>query len=441
MDLIEELANSHRYIQEIEKIHANLMQKRALYSLEQDGVPFVQWYLHKKKLAEWLMESLAQQTYRLSPVHKKTLRVNHKMRDLYQLKLSDRIVVGVIAKILGHNARRILSRNVCSYWAGSQIFTPIYALADFAATHRAQYKKPSQRGLYVLRCDIKDYTDQIPLGQHAYVWEILKKVSGITDVNSYYWYLFQEIIRADVINETGTLYKNIYGIPTGSPIAPLLYNLCVHPLDEYLSAIPGAFYRRYSDDLIFVHENPKVVEQVDPEITAILKTLGLQRHPDKEKKLYWTGAGKVCVEYPKYSGATDITYLGLDIHFNGTIKVSNKHTRRFIQDIKQRIQNISESTQGMDVLQRGQIIAQTLNYAFSDQSGIKPNSLRFLLSSTDSGQLKQMDYLIALNIAEILSGYSGVRAFRQISYRKIREEFGLSSLVQLANSLRRTIVS
>lgn len=59
---------------------------------------------------------------------------------------------------------------------------------------------------------------------------------------------------------------------------------------------------------------------------------------------------------------------------------------------------------------------------------------RILTLSNDRDCLKQLDFLIALKVAEICSGRKGVRAFRYISYKKIRSQWGLKSLCQVKNS-------
>ena len=54
---------------------------------------------------------------------------------------------------------------------------------------------------------------------------------------------------------------------------------------------------------------------------------------------------------------------------------------------------------------------------------------------TDREQLKEMDYHLALYLAQQLTGCQGVRAFRQVSYKTIRQDWGLHSLCQLRNQV------
>ena len=58
------------------------------------------------------------------------------------------------------------------------------------------------------------------------------------------------------------------------PIATTMFNLYLMPLDKELAAIPGAFYARYSDDVLLAHPDPDVVRRADQRLQAILSRLG-----------------------------------------------------------------------------------------------------------------------------------------------------------------------
>ena len=52
---------------------------------------------------------------------------------------------------------------------------------------------------------------------------------------------------------------------------------------------------------------------------------------------------------------------------------------------------------------------------------------------TDRQQLEQLDYWIARTVVKALSGRRNARAFREIPYRKLRNDWGLISLVAARN--------
>ena len=58
---------------------------------------------------------------------------------------------------------------------------------------------------------------------------------------------------------------------------------------------------------------------------------------------------------------------------------------------------------------------------------------RLLMINTNRHQLKHLDYKIALAVAEAATGCKGVRAFRQLSYKRLHTDFSLQSLQELRN--------
>ena len=61
----------------------------------------------------------------------------------------------------------------------------------------------------------------------------------------------------------GQLFTQYRGVPTGQPISCVLFNLYLSGLDAQLDRIPGAFYARYCDDIVFAHPDPDVVRAAD----------------------------------------------------------------------------------------------------------------------------------------------------------------------------------
>lgn len=52
---------------------------------------------------------------------------------------------------------------------------------------------------------------------------------------------------------------------------------------------------------------------------------------------------------------------------------------------------------------------------------------------TDRDQLAQLDHRIAQIVASAVTGRPGPRAFREVPYRTLREDWGLRSLVATRN--------
>jgi hypothetical protein len=89
------------------------------------------------------------------------------------------------------------------------------------------------------------------------------------------------------VRGTGIVKRNSkeHGIPQGSPISALLSNVYMLDFDKSmadLAAAKGAFYRRYSDDILLVCPSEQV-EFFRSEIVKRLKDEALDANPDKEQ--------------------------------------------------------------------------------------------------------------------------------------------------------------
>ena len=84
------------------------------------------------------------------------------------------------------------------------------------------------------------------------------------------------------------------------------------------------------------------------------------------------------------------------------------------------------------------MLCNTINQIFRpEQRGALSASEMLLKVVTDRNQLRQIDYEIALIVAEICSGKKGPRAFRDVSYKQIRRSFGLESICMRRNHYER----
>ena len=219
------------------------------------------------------------------------------------------------------------------------------------------------------------------------------------------------------------------GVPTGSPIQPSICNLYLTSLDEALSAIPGAFYARFGDDLLFAHPDPTVARAASASIETELTRLGLILKTEKTCDYYFTAAGR---SHPEWTGTQYIEYLGVRIDFTGAIGLTRAKARRLQQALTQRIDNavrVANPTPDEALALAAQVTARALDVRLA----ISDPLLGLLYHAVnDSSQLRHIDYLFARTLAQRLSRKRGVRAFRSYPYRALRRA-GMPSLVHLKN--------
>ncbi len=115
--------------------------------------------------------------------------------------------------------------------------------------------------------------------------------------------LVKAFLKAGILGQDGTLRDNNAGVPQGGILSPVLANLALSVLDEYIAQIPGGpgstqgqravrrhrgqgNYRlvRYADDwLLMVSGTREHAEQMREHAAAVLAPMGLRLSPEKTK--------------------------------------------------------------------------------------------------------------------------------------------------------------
>ena len=84
----------------------------------------------------------------------------------------------------------------------------------------------------------------------------------------------------------------------------------------------------------------------------------------------------------------------------------------------------------------GRAVCAAVNHALRPRTGIAEQRSANLLRAvvTDREQLRQLDHRIAGIVASAVTGRRGPRAFRDVPYRRLRDDWGLRSLVVARNA-------
>jgi hypothetical protein len=437
-----ELRNPRRYLEQIDRLHFKYSSGRRLFDLEQDGVSLASFCLDRKKVARILSESVGGGRYELQPARARWVTINSKPRLLYQLRLTDRIVHGVVATLINERVEPHLSRCLYSYRQGQHWWKAVADFARYLRAHRRARPDPQTRGIYVMRRDVQKYTDTIPVGDRSPVWQQLKDLLGLEPQrdrrSSSYWHLVRNVVRPETYSEGGHLYCNVYGLPTGSPISTTLFNLYLMPLDNALADIPGAFYARYSDDILFAHPDALVVRNAIGRLESILRSLRLSTNRGKDEDFYFTGAGRSSSDWAFAKGTTCVSFLGCHVTFEGTVSLKSSKVHQLLSDVRTRVRRTLKALPGQDAARAGPAVCAVINEALDPASLCRQKSALLLRSVvTNRPQLKAIDYHVARIVAEALAGDSSVRAFRRVPYRRLRDDWKLVSLYHQRNITKR----
>jgi hypothetical protein len=422
------------YERQIERLHSRGR------GLEQREVSLGRLNSHRSNVARMLARAVACGEYRSTPARRKTIVVEGKERVIFSYRLADLIVHGAVADAIAEAVAPCLSAQLYSYRKGTGWWTAVADFADYVREYRNRYPDPKQRHLYVLRRDIDSYTDSIPVGEGAPVWEMLRRLLAplaqpalpIPD-----WNLVERVVRPEVeIAGGGGTALLDRGVPTGQPISCVLFNFYLAELDRQFEAMPGGFYARYSDDILFAHPSAEVARRTGAELDASLAKLGLRVSPAKSLNVYLTGAGRPSLEWPEAAGTSSVPFMGTAIQADGTVSLGRKKTRHLLRDLRSRARRVARSLAGTSTDEVGRALCASVYQMLTPDwtPCVEARSAALLRRAiTDRRQLAQLDHWIARIVLRAVTGDGSVRAFRKISYRKLREEWGLISLEHARN--------
>lgn len=210
---------------------------------------------------------------------------------------------------------------------------------------------------WVLDADIAKCFDKI---NHNYLLEKL----GDTLIG------FKRQIRAWLksgYREGKELFPSTEGTPQGGVISPLLANITLHGIENYLNEwvktwkgskgrgkrdnLRSFAFIRYADDFVCIHESKEVIEKAKELISQYLKPIGLELKPEKTQVVHtlegFDFLGCNIRHYPKgkhHCGKHNNKLIG----FKTLIKPSDKAIKRHYDTIANQIrENKSISQEGL----------------------------------------------------------------------------------------------
>lgn len=424
-----------RYEFQIDKLFNRIKDQKgigALFDITQENIPVFSFGYDRRELARSLAISIRNEGYRFTPPVQRFVKTKNKnkKRILYQINILDKIVIGVLVKLLTEILLPFLNPCVFSYRKGVSAKDEVFSLAKYIKKQRATTQK---HGVYLLQTDIASYSDEINIQETSFFWDKLAEYFDALNIkpSEYHWYLIKESIRPEYYNIDGALTTNLKGAPTGSPITTLIYNYYVGCVDFYLTSEPSLFYARYSDDIIICHTDASIVESAKDYLDIYLRALSLKLSEKKTRCFYFSPSGNSGID-PKWKGSNKVDLLGYSLNAQGDYTISTARQYKLLTKIRYRIKNTLAIIQNESLENQGRLLCYVVNSVLTDNSSTN-HSLEALNYSSDSVQLKHLDFTIALLIAEAISGIRGPKAFRKVPYRHMRQNWGLLSLVVMRN--------
>jgi len=441
-EFVDAICDPRRIEAQLRRLAARARGPR-LARLVQDGLRLQRMVEEAGRTSALVARALADGSFMPGVVTLRTARIGTRARTLAALPPLDLVVHGVIADALAERLEPRLSPHLFSYRRGRSSWTALRMLARGVAHHRRQHQHPAQRGLFVLRADVQDFTDSWPIDDGAPLWPELRRLTGLPEDGAH-WRMLRRLLVPEIApapaapaNDAGAAAAappgERRGVLFGAPTTNVLANFYLASLDEQLAAMPDMLYARFGDDIFCAHPDLGALRAAEAALLRTLTARGLRLNHAKVRRLFWNGAGRRSPAAPEIQGTTQVAFLGGTLRFSGGVGLSPRKWAALLTDLRGRVRRTAKLMPGADAGEVAPALIGVVNQSLSLRSPLATDYAPLLADLvSDRHQLKQLDGLLALWVAEAATRRRGVRALRDLPWRRLRE-LGLRSLVQERN--------
>jgi group II intron reverse transcriptase/maturase len=177
--------------------------------------------------------------------------------------LEDKIVQTLTARILEAIYEPLFHRHSYGFRRGKSAHQALGRL------HRVITER--RQKCVVVEMDIEKFFNSV-----SHDWLVQKLKLKIAD--EHFLRLIHRMLRGSILHEDGSLAETERGTPQGSPVSPMLANICLHYLlDEWFDANysdKGQFIR-YADDAVFVFTDEATARSFQEVLQGRLQQAGL----------------------------------------------------------------------------------------------------------------------------------------------------------------------
>ncbi len=347
-----------------------------------------------------------------------------KWRWLQKLSLSDRLFHEILASELTERVEAFLSDSICSYRKGRGRQDVLSGIQKFLKDYRKSNPVLKERKLFALRLDISSYTDSIPVGDASPLWRLFEARSQV--FNSVWLENLKGALRSTIqAHDQFGDYCQWIGIPTGSPLTPIIANVYLHSLDQWLEEKQASFYRRYGDDIVFITSSESIFNEVLALIPAKLKSLGLETKQEKVRKFCWSGSGAAFGFWP---GRASLDLLGVRIQWNGTLTIPDRKTAAMLRDLNSRMKSSLRLVKSAEKEVQIRALCRTAELFFDEESSFAHpllNDIRMFVRS--DAYYHSLDFHTAKMISSLITSNHTLLTFRELSWKSLIQKYDWKS--------------
>ncbi|NDG83573.1 MAG: hypothetical protein EBX52_00875 [Proteobacteria bacterium] len=387
-----EIVNSALYVSALEKIakrdlRVSARSEELLFMLQDPDAS-------AEKIVEWIKEPNSA----FEPHKRIELDTGDKVRTLYTVSWPYRVVLIGLQDLMAKRMEGVYSTRLFSYRKGRGTFSAHRAFRD--------YLKNKKR-VWVAKRDVTGFGDSIV---QSILYETLERHFPRSSLPRFY-HLLDQAIAPEFLDSSGQVQKLETGIPSGSPLTPILENIYLLELDERLTAIcaadPSFFYARYGDDFVIACTDPVKFQKTVADADAFVGSVGLT-YSEKKKVDVQLGGGTRYLEW-----------LGAAFSCRGKIGPRPKHFRAgyglFIEAFSGMLGELSGKLGDYSTVRP---LLQTALKQFLSES-TNPMLTKILLNRNDPETAKTMDYNVRMYLVRWL--HREFKMGKSNAWREIRK--------------------
>jgi group II intron reverse transcriptase/maturase len=212
--------------------------------------------------------------------------------------LEDKIVQTLTARILEAIYEPLFHRHSYGFRRGRSAHQALGRL--YSVIHQRREK------CVVVEMDIEKFFNSV-----SHEWLLQKLELKIED--EHFLRLIGRLLRGSILHEDGTLAETERGTPQGSPVSPMLANICLHHLlDGWFDAEyagRGEFVR-YADDAVFVFTDEETARSFQAALQLRLQEAGLSLNIAKS----------AIVPFSSQAPKGNVSFLGFDFYWGRDMK-------------------------------------------------------------------------------------------------------------------------
>ena len=378
-----------------------------------------------KEISHQILPQFLDALPKLSPVQFRAIEYEallDKKRILYRMSEEHCFLDKLLSLELLEKTKSILPKEVMSFQKGKGPFDVVHDVQEWM-------KNAPRDGLFVMRTDIRSYTDSIPVRDSSPLWVKLESLGYHSHQIAHFKSVLRPLILAD--KEKGETQR-IVGIPTGLALTPVISNLYGVDLDQVALSDPDLFYRRYGDDIILGAKDARNLLEVWPKLEKVAKSLSLEFHPEKTKRLLWSRNGFTKTDTPEFKGTQYLDFLGFQLQFKKGLRLNAEKMQELRTGWVGRILRTRNQLESEYIHasfdEKAKILVQVTNEYFSPQSTDLNGRIHDLYQWVDDqGQLKELEDFTARVLTQTISGIKGCRAYSKISWKELIEKWNWKS--------------